>query len=258
MTFLHHRPAHRAWLAVSAGVPLAVGAVAWAADPPSASRDELVRKWDVNSDGTIDAAEAELARSRMRRERAELLFKTGIDPLTGRPRTLAADPAADDLPAELPEAGPPRPKPGQPSALPGTRVPETVPPIPSVESAPKSPGQRAGDPRRTPGRDARNAEATADDDPRTAGRDPRGSGQPPRGPAVVTGGARAGAPARPGYGSTIPVPDLNAGRLPAGLPGRPATSASGGLLPRLRRPSPAAPVPSVQPPRRTVDDFNVY
>jgi hypothetical protein len=77
---------------------------------------------------------------------------------------------------------------------------------------------------------------------------------------VVTGGARAGAPARPGYGAAGPKPDLNAGRLPTGLPGRrPAAPASGGLLPSLRATRPTLPPPPpVTPSRRTIDDFDVY
>ena len=40
---------------------------------PGQSRDELKRRWDLNSDGEIDEAEAEMARTKMRRERMDLL-----------------------------------------------------------------------------------------------------------------------------------------------------------------------------------------
>ena len=74
------------------------------AGPSSSSvREELMRRWDLNADGRIDETEAEVARSRMRRERIELRERSErqeIDPLTGRPRAVTAEggpPGADDL-----------------------------------------------------------------------------------------------------------------------------------------------------------------
>jgi len=77
-------------------------------DAAGMSREELVRKWDLNSDGSIDEGEAEVARSRMRRDRAELQLKSGIDPLTGKPRILAvddADPRRTRIPSSRSRSG---------------------------------------------------------------------------------------------------------------------------------------------------------
>ena len=226
-------------------------------DPAVMTREELVRKWDLNSDGAIDEGEAEVARSKMRRERAELQMKAGIDPLTGRPRISETDAAAPNEPpsGDLPEATGPRAKPSV--GLPGTQVPDVTPPIPATRSPATS--SRPGDPRTPAGREPQPARGSGPAaGPRSTPSSARGTEQPgATGPGVVTGGARAGAPARPGYGARAPRPDLNAGRLPAGLPGQRPAPASGGLLPNLRRPAAAPATPSA-PPRRTVDDFDVY
>jgi hypothetical protein len=211
----------------------------------AASREALVRKWDLNDDGSIDEGEAEVARSKMRRERADLQLNSGLDPLTGKPKIIATD-ATDH--AAGPEGGQTEQEPRRPKSaagdqrLPGTGVPDGRPPIPGT----RPPSGRDAQP--TPGAAA--AQAT--------GPQPAAAANPPAaGPGIVTGGARAGAVARPGYGARVPRPDLNAGRLPAGLPGRRPAPAGGGLLPNLRRP-PAAPSSPPSPSRRTVDDFDVY
>ena len=67
-------------LAVSLPAPLVL------AQAPSASREELMRKWDLDRDGKVDASEAEIARSRMRRARTDAMLNSGTDPVTGRPR----------------------------------------------------------------------------------------------------------------------------------------------------------------------------
>lgn len=248
----------RVWLVMLVcGLALAGGRAGRADDLPAVSREELIRKWDLNGDGTIDEGEAEVARARMRRQRAELQDKAGLDPLTGDPRS-----AADDQPRPLPPAGapaadqppaePPRAKPrGADRRLPGTRPPDVAPALPATRSADPPQPTGSADAERPRGRDPRGGEAAR-----------RSSGGPPApdgtagseagGPGIVTGGARAGALSRPGYGARGPRPDLNAGRLPGGLPGRRPAPATGGLLPTLR-PPPAAPAP-----RRTVDDFQVY
>lgn len=223
-----------------------------AVEPPLASREELVRRWDLNDDGAIDEGEAEVARSRMRRERAEVDMQAGLDPLTGKPRIMAADDAAgakdepkrspleDDQP---PAAGRKKPETG----LPGTRAPDVRPPIPSSRSGPAA-GAGTVDDRPAAGRDARPGGGVSRQGAIRGGTSGTGGG-------IVTGGARAGGAARPGYGSTVPRPDLNAGRLPAGPPRRRPTPAGGGLLPRPR----TAPVrPAPPPARRTVDDYDVY
>ena len=62
----------------------------------------MVRKWDLNRDGKLDASEVEIARTKMRKLRGEAALQAGIDPLTGRPR-LSGDPSsgsavpADDM-----------------------------------------------------------------------------------------------------------------------------------------------------------------
>lgn len=245
------------WGGVAVALALAVGAsclprlVARAADPALTTRDELVRKWDLDKDGAIDEGELELARSKMRRERVDLQLGAGLDPLTGRPREENDDqlgPADDQPLPALPEPEPRRKSAQGGAGLPGTQLPDVRPPIPAATSA-RDAGSPAGAaaPGELPRRDAAGRLTFRG----LAAGEPRG---------VVTGGARAGAPARPGYGAAGPKPDLNAGRLPAGLPGRrPAAPASGGLLPSLRPTRPTLPPPpAVTPSRRTVDDFDVY
>jgi hypothetical protein len=226
-------------------------------DPAVMTREELVRKWDLNSDGSIDDGEAEVARSKMRRDRAELQMKTGIDPLTGQPRISETDDAGpNETPAaDLPEAELPRAKPS--AGLPGTRVPDVTPPIPATR--PPAASARPGDPRTPAGREPQPGQVGgAAAGPRSTASSARGTDRPPAtAPGLVTGGARAGAPARPGYGARLPRPDANAGRLIPSLQGQRAAPASGGLLPNVRRPS-VAPATPATPPRRTVDDYDVY
>ena len=54
---------------------LSANAAAADGPPSGADRDLLMRTWDLNKDGTIDEGEAEVARLKMRRERAELQAK---------------------------------------------------------------------------------------------------------------------------------------------------------------------------------------
>lgn len=212
-------------------------------------RAELLRKWDIDKNGTIDDGEAEVARAKMRRERAQAQSTAGLDPLTGKPRAIADEAAdvgeEDASPLELPTGDQPRAKPERKPSLPGTRTPDQRPPIPSPAAA-----RRPADSAPSPGDAGARPPARSGD---AAGSEPGAA--PFRG--LMTGGARAGGAARPGYGATGPKPDLNAGRLPAGLPGRRPAPASGGLLPNLRS-RPAAPTPPPTTPRRTVDDYDVY
>lgn len=251
MNRVHVRPTGTALaLAIVAVAGSAVGAAG--AEPTFTTRDELIRKWDLNKDGAVDEGEVEVARSKMRHERAELQMQSPVDPLTGRPRlTPEKAAAADEEPAhELPEAERPRPRKGaRDQSLPGTRPPDVLPPIPASSDA-----------------RAATTDASREEAPRAGA-----ASSPPRGPGrvtfrglsagedrgVSTGGARAGGLARPGYGAAVPTPDLNAGRLPAGLPGRRPAPASGGLLPNLRT-RPTVPAPPTTAPRRTVDDYDVY
>lgn len=208
---------------------------------PRKTRDELIREWDINSDGKIDIGEAEVAASRMRLERANRRLNSGFDPVTGRPRGEAEpeeEPVEDDEPdsdlaAELDAARPPaKKKPAPRTTTSGTQA--------SRSGAALFPTQR---------------------------------------PLPVTGGVRAGAQAaRPGYGAEPPA-SLNAGKpltttpptsasrtlnaaasareLPGGqrspAPAGPRTGAAGqqprgGLLPR----------PPLQPPPRSRDLYDPY
>ena len=53
------------------------------------TREELLRRFDLDANGRIDEGEAEAARTRMRRERVDTMQNSGLDPLTGRPRNAA-------------------------------------------------------------------------------------------------------------------------------------------------------------------------
>jgi hypothetical protein len=63
---------------------------------PVQTREELMRSWDLNADGTIDEAEAEIARTKMRRERVKLLQRSSSRPaaVAGETEEAATD---DDL-----------------------------------------------------------------------------------------------------------------------------------------------------------------
>lgn len=218
-----------------------------------ASRDELVRQWDLDGNGTIDESEASVARARMRRSRMQLELDGGLDPVTGKPRIVAdGEPTDEDRPAEpdthLDMPPEPRKRSSASPALPGTRVPDSKPAVSSTSgpSMPKVPSSKAGDPERP-----------STNKPPSWGSSRSGS---------VTGGVRAGAPgARPGYGSMAPKPTLNAG-IPLPDTSRPTGSRAGvprgGLLPSTRLPlaprptTPAAPTP--RPPRVTADDIGGF
>lgn len=214
------------------------------------SREELMRRFDLNADGRIDEAEAEMARSRMRRDRAEVLRQSSIDPLTGRPRG-APPPGSIQEPTDEPgriqaaDVAPPIAKPKDDELL-------LVPGRPDGTPAPANAAQQPAAPSRPPANAARESLPTR---------------QPP---SAMTGGVRAGAPpARPGYGALGPKPDLNAGRQPTmpsggmqprvgGMPGRTAPPTAGPAgrpsagRPSIGRAPTARPVP---PPRITAEDI---
>lgn len=229
---------------------------------PGSSREELVRQWDLDGNGTIDKSEESIARSRMRRSRMQLELDGGIDPITGKPRVIAdtekppAEPSAEDDPAtDQPHDG--RPPAAAEPALPGTRVPDIrapeVGPTPSDSAGPA--------PAPSPASDA-TPSAAAEKRP---GLPPRPTASAARTGSII-GGTRAGAPAaRPGYGSLGPKPNLNAG-IPLPDPSRPGSARGagprGGLVPSMRPPtSPrtAAPAaPSSRPPRVTADEIGGF
>lgn len=208
---------------------------------PRKTREELIREWDINSDGKIDIGEAEVAASRMRLERANMRLNTGFDPVTGRPR---GEPEPEEDPVEKEE--------------PDSDLAAEL--DAAAQTAKKKPAPRTT----TSGTQAPRSGAAL---------------FPTQRPLPVTGGVRAGAQAaRPGYGAEPPA-SLNAGRpltttppasasrtlnaaasareLPGGQPSPapvgPRTGAApqqprGGLLPR----------PPLQPPPRSRDLYDPY
>ena len=245
----HRRPGHGRLPAVAAMAVLFAGGavVAEAAEPrrgglvpaPRKTREELVREWDLNHDGAIDPGEAELAASRMRRERAALRLNSGIDPVTGLPRGEPVEPLLpDDADAatepEIPEEEPVTDRDERP-ALPGTRVPRPTPPgHKAAATTPPPTGKPAT---------AAGSRAAAD-----LKRQP------------LTGGVRAGGlPARAGYGAGVPATPLNAGQpiVPRTRGTAPPTNqARGGLVPT----PPAAPSASRPPlaPRGPREMYDPY
>jgi len=256
------------------------------------TREELIRSWDLDGDGTISKSEADLARARMRRQRVEMQLGSGLDPLTGLPRDTAAElgPEGDgDEPVFRlpPETEPASPRRRSENPLPGMSAPNLAPRNLTTPSpiAPNSnpPGSDFPQPRRGAAAavDGGTQRPAADTGSRPAAeRSGRASWLPPR-PlgSTTTGGLRAGAPAVvPGYGGA-PRPDFNAGRRPANLMA--PAPAAGGLVPAGRPPGrtgaiilpgqgPGSPLPpgrgvpapppppSFAPPRITAEEMGGY
>lgn len=198
---------------------------------PRKTRQELVREWDLNSDGTIDAGEVEIAASKMRRDRAELRLNSGIDPVTGLPRgtdVLAPDPGAvdDDAERTRPAEEPPADDAAEQAkpSLPGTRVPR---PAAAATARPQDKPQ---------------------DMPQAGGRPAGGAAPKDLRRQPLTGGVRAGGlPARAGYGAGDQAKPLN-----AGLPIVPQTRAAPAPAPGGRSglvPAPRPVAPAVRPSR---------
>ena len=200
-------------------------------------RQELIKRWDLNTDGRIDESEADVARLRMRQDRNENQRNRGLDPLTGRQRVpttlnatglgagrtdvLTENGTADEstLPESMlpldgndsleitAEALPAKPKKSA-AALPGTRAPQVV--VPTQNGSAKAPGPRAQNSTGSlPVAGSNHAQEKSAEKSGVQRQTPRA--------ALSTGGTRAGAaPVRPGYGSNVPINDLNAGRVPSG------------------------------------------
>ena len=230
-------------------------------------RQELIKRWDLNTDGRIDESEADVARLRMRQDRNENQRNRGLDPLTGRQRVpatlnatglgagrtdvLTENGTADEstLPeSTLPldgndpleitaEALPAKPKKSA-AALPGTRAPQVV--VPTQNGSAKAPGPRI--------QNSTGSLPVAGSN-RVQEKSAEKSGvqrQTPRA-ALSTGGTRAGAaPVRPGYGSNVPINDLNAGRVPSGSLQLPDVSGKNSGT-RVRLPSVGAPATVPRP-----------
>ena len=130
-------------------------------ETPSASRgqtrDEMMRRFDLDANGRIDEGEAEAARGRMRRDRIDAVQNSGVDPLTGRLRgagaagEVVAEPPADDGPIFPPTTADDQPR-RKPDAdaerKPSAKPPPALPPgrAPAITG-----GVRAGAPAVRPG-----------------------------------------------------------------------------------------------------------
>ena len=240
-------------------------------------RQELIKRWDLNTDGRIDESEADVARLRMRQDRNENQRNRGLDPLTGRQRVpttlnatglgagrtdvLTENGTADEsmLPeSTLPEsmfpestfpldgsdpleitaeALPAKPKKSA-AALPGTRAPQVV--VPTQNGSAKAPGPRIQ--KSTGSLPVAGSNHVQEKSAEKSGV----QRQTPRA-ALSTGGTRAGAaPVRPGYGSNVPINDLNAGRVPSGSLQLPDVSGKNSGT-RVRLPSVGAPATVPRP-----------
>ena len=230
-------------------------------------RQELIKRWDLNTDGRIDESEADVARLRMRQDRNENQRNGGLDPLTGRQRVpttlnatglgagrtdvLTENGTADEstLPdSMLPldgndsleitaEALPAKPKKSA-AALPGTRAPQVV--VPTQNGSAKAPGPRVQN--STGSLPVAGSNHTQEKSAEQSGV----QRQTPRA-ALSTGGTRAGAaPVRPGDGSNVPINDLNAGRVPSGSLQLPDVSGKNSGT-RVRLPSVGAPATVPRP-----------
>ncbi|MFM8414828.1 MAG: hypothetical protein ACKOCX_08890 [Planctomycetota bacterium] len=246
------------------------------------TREELLREWDLDGDGTISKPEADVARGRMRRKRLDMQLGAGVDPITGLPRdidTESTEPAEGDEDEPVfrlpPEDPPPAAKPRAETSPPGMRAPAPA----REEPAGVAPTAPAPAPTSPLGQGGQPATAAT---PTLSG---RASWLPPQPMApAMTGGVRAGAPAAvPGYGSG-PWSSLNAGRRPAGQPagggGADRTGVGGGLVPGPRLPGrtgalilpnasragasrtpatpPAPATPTIPEPRITAEDIGGY
>ncbi len=253
------------------------------------TREELLRKWDLDGDGIISQSEADLARARMRRERSEMVLDSGIDPITGLRRDEAdllsevENKPRYRLPPELPtDATLESADQTDNEKRPGTRPRPMSELLAPISSTPPTPG--------LPRMPMMKGEPSSKTTPSPVERSGRASWLPPTktGPTGI-GGPRAGAPpAVPGYGASA-WSDLNAGRLRAtqfeagkasANAGR-TTGTGGGLLPTVRQPgrtgalilpgqtdprlaplAPSAPVaprlPTFSPPRITAEDIGGY
>jgi len=58
---------------------------------PRLTREDLIEKWDLNGDGTLDPEEIEAASAEMRLDGAEPWLETDIDPVTGAAREAEGD-----------------------------------------------------------------------------------------------------------------------------------------------------------------------
>ena len=208
----------------------------------------------------------------MRQDRNENQRNRGLDPLTGRQRVpatlnatglgagrtdvLTENGTADESmlpestfpeskfpldgndPLEITaEALPAKPKKSA-AALPGTRAPQVV--VPTQNGSTKAPRPRAQNSTGSlPVAGSNHAQEKSAEKSGVQRQTPRA--------ALSTGGTRAGAaPVRPGYGSNVPINDLNAGRVPSGSLQLPDVSGKNSGT-RVRLPSVGAPATVPRP-----------
>ena len=208
----------------------------------------------------------------MRQDRNENQRNRGLDPLTGRQRVpttlnatglgagrtdvLTENGTADESmlpestfpestfpldgsdPLEITaEALPAKPKKSA-AALPGTRAPQVV--VPTQNGSAKAPGPRIQNSTGSlPVAGSNHAQEKSAEKSGVQRQTPRA--------ALSTGGTRAGAaPVRPGYGSNVPINDLNAGRVPSGSLQLPDVSGKNSGT-RVRLPSVGAPATVPRP-----------
>ena len=154
------------------------------------TRDEMLRKFDLDSDGRIDEGEAEAVRTRTRRDKFESLQDSGLDPLTGRPRRAGAEGTSaavppighDEITFPPSKSEAPRPKPDGGAERKPAADPAPTPPqgrVPVITG-----GVRAGAPAVRPGYGAMGPKQELN-----AGR--------PREPQLTPGQARVGGAMRP-------------------------------------------------------------
>jgi len=259
-----------------------------AAQVPPTLSEGLLRQWDLNRDGTVDAGEAEVARSKMRRSRTEAAKTGDIDPVTGRQRaapgvaggrgaaqaepSAAAAHVADDgglilVPGTVEQSRVAAPSPLEPAAppprrerdpLPGTRAPappQTIPSVPSPGGQPAA--TRSGlPPPAAGGRDPRsgdlNGRARMLPDGSTAPAPPQTAARRPTFAVQPPAAARPGVIAGGSRPSPGPSQSLNAGRLPGGPP------QTRGGVPGVASPSPRGPaggIPGRSPPPYATQPF---
>jgi hypothetical protein len=223
------------------------------------TREELLRSWDLDGDGSISPSEADLARARMRRQRAEMHLESGIDPVTGLPRGESPTrPEGEPQPRYQLPPEVPTDEPEEPAGLDATGKPKSTRPKPMAELlAPIATKDPVPGLPRMPNLTGKPSDDPASSPPERSG---RASWLPPtKSSTTGLGGPRAGAPpAVSGYGSDA-WSDLNAGRfraMPYETQRSPATAGrtpttGGGLLPTARKPGQtgALILPGTQDPR---------
>jgi hypothetical protein len=210
------------------------------ASPVPLSREELIRRYDLDSDGKISPSEAEVGRSKMRRDRLEKNRRQELDPVTGLPRGEGRR-EGESMPPEPP----PKPITSIDDLLPRRATDGGRDDGVAGESAGRDPGERPSRKLTRPAPmgqgigGAAKPGASAGPAPLNAGRP--APARPGSGSGPAMGGVRAGAPAaRPGYGAIPRSSPAPAGSLPRKdrplNAGRPIDSPLSGGMPAAGQP----------------------